>query len=509
MATLWLLGILVGLVSVIYFYATRTFKFWKRLGVSYVSPIPLFGSLKDVALQRTSIGHFLKTIYDEYKGQKYIGIYSFDQPAIVVLDNDLIKNVLVKDSQNFADHLISMDEKLDPLGSRNLFTLKGQKWKHMRMNLSPTFTSGKMKNMFLLVEQSALQFEKYLEKSVSRSAVVDVKNASQKFTIDVISSCAFGIDSNSLTDPNAELTHQLKKTMQFDTIRAIKATIGIFSPQLLKIFRMNLFETSSYDFIRETVWDIINYREKNGVARKDFLDTLRELRKKAENFKTDDPLYNLEDDYYIAQAFGFFTAGFETSATTMSFALYELALHPEIQNKLREEICQVLQKHNNQVTYEAIQDMKYLDMVVNGNILRYPILPFLDRKCKSDYEIPESSGKGMLTLPAGTGVYIPLLGIHYDPEYYPKPDMFDPERFTEENKRRRPNYTYMPFGEGPRNCLGMRFALMQTKTGLIHIFSNYEVAPCGETQIPLELDKKSFLLCSKGGISLALNKINA
>jgi hypothetical protein len=85
---------------------------------------------------------------------------------------------------------------------------------------------------------------------------------------------------------------------------------------------------------------------------------------------------------------------------------------------------------------------------------KYPIIPILDRKCCMDYELPAPNGNGTVTLPAGTGVYIPLLGLHYDPTYYPDPEKFDPDRFTEENKHSRPNCTYIPFGEGPRMCIG-------------------------------------------------------
>jgi cytochrome P450 family 6 len=85
---------------------------------------------------------------------------------------------------------------------------------------------------------------------------------------------------------------------------------------------------------------------------------------------------------------------------------------------------------------------------------KYPILPFLERKCCSDYQLPAHTGNGTITLPAGIGVYIPVLALHYDPTYFPAPQKFDPDRFTEENKHSRPNYTYIPFGEGPRMCIG-------------------------------------------------------
>jgi cytochrome P450 family 6 len=85
---------------------------------------------------------------------------------------------------------------------------------------------------------------------------------------------------------------------------------------------------------------------------------------------------------------------------------------------------------------------------------KYPIVPFLERKCCIDYELPAPNGNGTIILPAGTGVYIPVLGIHFDATYFPEPQKFDPERFTDESKQSRPNYTYLPFGEGPRMCLG-------------------------------------------------------
>jgi cytochrome P450 family 6 len=84
----------------------------------------------------------------------------------------------------------------------------------------------------------------------------------------------------------------------------------------------------------------------------------------------------------------------------------------------------------------------------------YPIIPFLERKCCSDYQLSTPHGNGTITLPAGTGVYIPVLGLHYNPTYFPEPQKFDPDRFTEEKKHSRPNYTYIPFGEGLRMCTG-------------------------------------------------------
>ena len=92
--------------------------------------------------------------------------------------------------------------------------------------------------------------------------------------------------------------------------------------------------------------------------------------------------------------------------------------------------------------------------VFTETLRKYPAVSFLDRTCCTDYKLPAPTGSGTTTLPAGIGIYIPMLGLHHDPKYFPEPEKFDPDRFTEENKSSRPNYTYIPFEEGPRMCIG-------------------------------------------------------
>jgi cytochrome P450 len=99
-----------------------------------------------------SIGKQLQQIYEEHSDKPYVGIFSFDKPTLLIRDVELVKNILVKDSQYFIDRTISVNEELDPLLSRSLFVIKGQRWRHLRTNLTPVFTSSKMKMMFYLVD---------------------------------------------------------------------------------------------------------------------------------------------------------------------------------------------------------------------------------------------------------------------------------------------------------------------------------------------------------------------
>jgi cytochrome P450 family 6 len=109
---------------------------------------------------------------------------------------------------------------------------------------------------------------------------------------------------------------------------------------------------------------------------------------------------------------------------------------------------------SNSHTYLSSLTQSSSILVFTETLRKYPVLPFLDRTCNSDYKLTSPSGDGTIILTAGTGVCISVLGFQNDPKYFPELQKFDPDRFTEENKRSRPNYTYLPFAEGPRMCIG-------------------------------------------------------
>lgn len=513
--------VLFVLFNTLYIYCTRNFNFWIKNGIPYVKPLPFVGNFKDVVLRKVGIGRYVTELYHEHKNKPYLGLFAFDRPVLVVFDLDLIKKILVKDSQVFINRTLTVDEGKDPLSYKNIFGLKGQKWRHMRTNLTPTFTSGKMKKMFYLIDNCAKELEHYLDEQTDDGSLVNVNDTMARFTTDVIASCAFGINSNSLKNRDAEFRRYLRDLFKVRGLKAIGSIFAFFAPELMKIFRIQVVDSHVSNFVRDLVWNTVEHREKHGIVRKDFLDNLMELRR--EGMQVDDlphgntptaritePKFRIDGDDFVAQCFAFLTAGFETSSTTMTLLLYEVALHPDIQQRLRNEITQMLDKHSNEVTYDGTQEMTYLDMVISETLRKYPVVPFLDRVPVNDYVIPDPSGKDtqFVTLRKGTPVYLPVMGIHHDPQYYPEPERFDPERFTEENKKSRPHFTYLPFGEGPRNCIGMRFGLMQIKAGLSHILSQYEVTPCKDTPMPLVFDDNSVLLYTKTEVILSFKKIS-
>jgi len=160
-------AILIGL----YFYFTRNFNFWHKLGVPYVKPTPFFGSLKECALQKTTIGEQLQRIYDEHSDKPYVGIFSFDKPSLLIRDLELVKNILVKDFQNFMDRIFLVEERFDPLFGKNLGMLKGQLWRYLRTNLTLVFTAHKIKMMFYLVDTCGKELADCLEKATAEGTL--------------------------------------------------------------------------------------------------------------------------------------------------------------------------------------------------------------------------------------------------------------------------------------------------------------------------------------------------
>lgn len=160
----------------------------------------------------------------------------------------------------------------------------------------------------------------------------------------------------------------------------------------------------------------------------------------------------------VAQSGAFLIGGFETSSTTLSFYMYELAKNPLVQNKLKEEIDEMfaesIKNESDEISYEIVQKMVYLNMVFQEATRMYPPNPYLERRCVSDYSLEPFNN---FVIKKETQIIIPIFAIQRDPKYFPNPTQFDPERFSQENKINILPYTLMSFGSGPRRCLGISF----------------------------------------------------
>ncbi|KAJ9581448.1 hypothetical protein L9F63_023380 [Diploptera punctata] len=514
----WLsLGII--LVSCVYLYYRNVFNFWKKKGVKYVEPVIPFGNSKELLMLRKSLAEFFKGFYDAFPNEPYMGIYEFNKPALLIRDPELIRQVLIKDFVHFQDRGVTYDEELEPLSAHLLF-LTGSRWKNLRAKLTPTFTSGKIKMMYHLMEECAQQLKQSLDKPATNQQMMEMKEVMAKFTTDVIGTCAFGLQFNAIENEDSEFRKMGRRVFTSSFRDTLVRIIRTVCPSVLSLLKIKVMPQDIEDFFVGAVKETVEYREKNNYIRNDFMQLLIQLKNKGRVHHDDVVVENLKngsiyeeihekatdidfsDKLLTAQAFIFFLAGFETSSTTLSFCLYELALNPDIQDKLRDSIKAVVNKHGGKVTYDSLNDMPYLDKVVKETLRKHPPASFLVRNVTKPYVVPGTS----LKLEAGLKVLISVYGMHRDAKYFPDPERFNPENFSSEAKSARPHYSYLPFGEGPRICIGKRFGLLQTKLGLATLLLNYAFSVCEKTEIPLRLNPTQFITSSSTGAWLRIKK---
>ncbi|XP_012062211.1 PREDICTED: probable cytochrome P450 6a13 [Atta cephalotes] len=506
--------LLIGFVlGSLYFYLTATFDFWKCRGVPFKKPTVLVGNFGPLLLFRTSQPEGVKEMYQWFKNERFFGAFRVRSPVLILRDPDLVRSVCVKDFACFVNRGIPINNDQDPL-SGHLFNLEGRKWKGLRSKLTPAFSSGKLKRMFYLLVECCEELQRLInEASNFADQTVEVRELAAKFIIDVIGSCAFGIQINALTDEESEFHRAVKKLSKPSYKATLWRMLRTAMPRLYRLMGVQLVDPSVTQFFTHVVSQMISQRENNGTTRYDFMDLLIELKNKGtlESEATNSRICSdedaqaakeieLDENTIAAQAFGFFAAGYETSSNTIAFCLYELALNQEIQDKTRREVHNAIGTRDGKLTYDAVQEMKYLDMVILETLRKYPPAPLFARRCEYKYRIPDSN----VELPAGLRVVIPIYGLHHDPNYYPDPARFDPERFTEKNKRTRHPYTYLPFGEGPRNCIGMRFALLQIKMGIIAFLKDHRVEICEKSPVPIKFSRRSLVTASETGYWLTI-----
>uniref|UniRef100_V5GTA8 Putative cytochrome P450 6a14 n=1 Tax=Anoplophora glabripennis TaxID=217634 RepID=V5GTA8_ANOGL len=496
------LAVISTLLAVGYAYIKWKYSYWSRKNIPYIEPSFPFGNLPNPFFggNPESFGDRTTQLYKEAKakGYRHLGMYFMLRKAYLVVDLELVKNVMTKDFQHFVDRGVYTNEKDDPL-SAHLFALEGKKWRNLRTKLTPTFTSGKMRAMFQTLVDCGLVLEQYIEGLSNTKEPINIKDVLGCFSTDIIGSCAFGLDCNSFEDPNSPFREYGKKIFQpYSKLRSFFRILMLQNYSLARIFGVRQTKKEASDFFMKVVEDTIAYRKKNNYVRNDFLQLLTNSKEGKEN---DGDMLTMNE--IVAQSYVFFIAGFETSSSAMTFALFELSMHPEIQDKVRDEIRTVLAKHDNQMTYDSLNELKYMGQVIDETLRKYAPLSFLTRECVEDYKVPGED----FVVEKGTRVLIPVRGIHYDEEFYPNPEKFDPERFTEENKKNRSQYTFLPFGEGPRICIGLRFGIMESKVGLTSILRKFKVTLNEKTEVPLKMNPRAIVTTSEGGIWLNLEKL--
>ncbi|KAK9885345.1 hypothetical protein WA026_010842 [Henosepilachna vigintioctopunctata] len=513
--------LLVGTIVFLYYVLVKPYDYWSKRNVQTGKIIPIFGDNIYLLLGKECLADMLERIYSKMQNVRYFGGYQFMSPVLYLKSPDIIKQICVKDFDHFMDRKGILPDDVEELWSNTLFALRGQPWKSMRSVLSPSFTSSKMKSMFTLLCHNADLFSKHFMKKPGNVIEVEFKDAFSRHAIDVIANTSFGLQVDSLEDRHNEFYLMGKEVAEFTTLRK-KLTFFAYQliPAIPKFLGISLFGERPKNFFVNLVRETIKIREEQNIKRFDMLGLLIEARKGNENEKStnetsstneeqraiDDAARQLSDMDIASQVFVFFLGGFETVSTAMCFMAYELVANPDIQQKLIEEIDQN-KPQKGAPSYETLNNMIYMEMVISETLRKWPINLAVDRVSTKPFTIePKLPGEKPVHLEANTSIMIPAFSIQRDPQYYSDPEKFDPERFSPENRKNIDPYTYIPFGIGPRNCIGLRFALLEIKTVFFYILSNFEIVPVEKTVIPLKISRTSITLTSESGFTMGLKK---
>lgn len=529
---LWTAGAVGAIILLIYHYLSKKYEYFLAKPIPCLKPTFLLGSTGPMMTRRKDVSSHIKDMYNTFPDFKVVGFYDLMKPIFMLRDPEVIKKIGVKDFDFFTDHTPTMSGSSEDVGGdtlfgNSLFALRGQKWRDMRATLSPAFTGSKMRHMFELVAECGKSVTEFFqaEAKSGKRLEFEMKDTLSRFANDVIATVAFGIKVDSMRERENDFYVKGKQMVNFQSIFVLlKFLLMRAMPKTAVKLGIDFIDKDLASYFRGVITDNMKQRDAHGIVRNDMIHMLMEVQKgalkhqKEEQDTKDAGFATVEEstvgkslhsrvwteNELIAQCFLFFLAGFETVSVAMTFLAYELTINPDIQNRLYAEILDTEQSlEGKPLSYEVLQKMEYMDMVISEALRKWPPAVVSDRFCNKDYMFTDGAGTRFV-IEKGQTVWIPTIAIHNDPKFYPNPEKFDPERFNETN---RPNINigaYLPFGVGPRNCIGSRLALMEMKSIIYYLLKDFSLEPTEKTEVPLEMSKNMFALQAKNGVWLEM-----
>lgn len=490
--------ILITIVCVLLAWWVRKrhqhFQQWQKLGIPGPPPHWLAGNYYEI---RPGRGDPVKTRGEWIKKYgKIVGFYNGYKPFILVADLDLMKQIFIKDSNNFINRF-----GVNPR-SKMMLSLKDQHWKDARKIMTPIFSTAKIKRMMPLLKNCTHNFiDRCLEMS-STEKEINIYDTLQCLTIDVIDQCALALNLNCIKNPKNEILLKIRYAFRNLFPRAMD---GIYIlPELVLLFVLFLIKSPfriAQDICLKSIRNEIQKRKKNPNLQ-DRQDALQLLMDASEDI--DGKITKLTEIEVEENAFMFLIAGYETTSNALAYIFHLLSLHEQVQETIWDELQDALDDPTADVTYEDLGKMKYTEAVILESMRLYPPVPFFVSRLTSK----EWSYNG-LTIPAGTVVEAPVANVQLDPEIYPEPLEFRPERFLPEERASRHPLSYLPFGVGPRNCIGMRFALLEAKLTLALTIQKFIIKPTKYTKDPLPTITNGPLMNPKDGVWVTMQRRNS
>ena len=456
---------------------------------------PFWGSIKQFRNNENGIRAFenylKENMHDKFVRLRRGPSFYF----ISVLDPELAGKVLSM-GYDLAPKSLTTYSILSSFLGYGLLIINYKKWFSRRRLLTPAFHNGIIESYVSIYNETTdVLLNKWNSLVDDDSTTVDVFQHSTLYTLDVILRCACSYESNCQVDQSGGAKEYISAI--FDSAKLSVEQI-VYVPNYLPLY----FRLSPSGFrwrevcrrIKEESLKIVQARRKAIVSgekvvksRPDFIDIL--LTSQDASGET------LSDSDIMSEMNTFLFEGHDTTASGVSWTLYMMGLHPDIQSQCREEIRSVLGERQR-VEWEDLDSLKFTSLCIKESMRLFPPVPSITRVLNEDLKVAD------YVIPRGTPVNIPIFLLHRHPKYWEHPDKFDPNRFLEE-KPGGSNFSYIPFSAGHRNCIGQKFALTEELIVVARVIHRFELE-----SVPNEAKRLSqLILKSEGGLHVKIRPI--
>ncbi|XP_064554075.1 probable cytochrome P450 28a5 [Drosophila montana] len=496
------LTLLLILAVLFYIFMTWNFGYWRKRKVPGPAPRIFIGNYPHTYNMKRHAIYDLDEIYRRYKHQyDAVGIYGVRSPQLLVINPQLARRVFVSDFKHFHDNEISLmlDEKSDFIFANNPFSLVGELWKQRRADITPGLTMSRIKTVYPVTIEVCQKMTEWLSKQIRLAAPggIDAKDMSLRFTSEMVTDCVLGLKAESFTDkPTPIMAYTEELFTQPWTIVVYFVLVSTL-PALRHVFKLRFVSRRIENFFVDLMQSAIDARRAQLAAGKqfervDFLDYILQLGSKR----------NLDTRQLTANTMTFLLDGFETTATAISHMLLLLARDEQVQQRLRDE----LEEHLNAqgvIDFDKLNELPFLDACVQEAIRIFPPAFMSNKLCTEPLELTNKNGENFI-VERGTTVIVPHYCFMLDEEYFPNPQSYQPDRFMQPDaaKMYREQGVFMGFGDGPRICIGMRFAMTQIKGAIVEVLTKFNVRVNPKTRTDNLYEPTAFVTTLKGGIWL-------